>query len=291
MKKIKLIYNPFSGEGIILKYLDRIIEIFQLENIVVVPFRISKTQPLDMAFEDIDSSYDYIIGAGGDGTINRIVNIMKNKDIQLPLGILPLGTANDFAKYIGMTGDIEEDCKIIIGGKRNKVDLGRVNDKYFINVFSFGMFTDISQKTPTIQKNLLGKLAYYVNGVKELPNFKKVDCRITTEQEEYQGSAVVVLVFNGRTAGNLNLSYKSEINDGILDIIVLRGENLRKTIVSLIEFLQGKHLEKNNDFVHLSGTKIRIETEEIINTDIDGEKGPELPVDIVCEKDNIEIIY
>lgn len=294
MKKIKLIYNPFSGEGKILKYLDKIIKIFQDNGYNIIPFRISKDINLQEAFYDISiSDYSFIIGAGGDGTINKIINLMIKLNINLPLGILPIGTANDFAKLIQMPDNIEDACLKIINGTSNEIDLGKVNDKYFINVFSFGAFTDISQKTPTIQKNMLGKLAYYVNGVKELPALKFLDIELVGKDFSYFGPALIVFVFNGQTAGNINIAYKSKIDDGLLDIIIVKKDNLKNTFSSILDFLRGEHLENSADFIHLQSSSFSINCKQIdeVTTDIDGESGPSFPLTISCLPQKFKVIY
>lgn len=292
MIKIKLIYNPFSGEAVITKNLDTIIGKYQAKGYTIVPFRISTEQNLEDAFLDIDSSYHHILGAGGDGTINQIINIMKKKNLDIPLAILPVGTANDFAKYIGMPADIGSACDKILAGKIQEIDLGKANDKYFINVFSFGLFTDVSHKTPTHLKNTIGKLAYYLNGIKELPSFKKLDIKVTSDEFFYEGNALIFFTFNGRTAGNINISYKSEINDGLLDVIIVKGENIRSTLSSLLAFLKLEHLEKPKDIIHFTTSDFTVEySNSSLESDIDGEVGPTSPIHISCIENGLKMIY
>lgn len=292
MKKVKFIYNPFSGEAVVTKNLDTIIGKYQAKGYTIVPFRISTEQNLEDAFLDIDSSYHHILGAGGDGTINQIINIMKKKNLDIPLAILPVGTANDFAKYIGMPADIGSACDKILAGKIQEIDLGKANDKYFINVFSFGLFTDVSHKTPTHLKNTIGKLAYYLNGIKELPSFKKLDIRVTSDEFFYEGNALIFFTFNGRTAGNINISYKSEINDGLLDVIIVKGENIRSTLSSLLAFLKLEHLEKPKDIIHFTTSDFTVEySDSSLESDIDGELGPTSPIHISCIENGLKMIY
>lgn len=292
MKKVKFIYNPFSGEGIVTKNLDTIISKYQSKGYTIIPFRISTEQSLEEAFSDIDNSYHHILGAGGDGTINQIINLMKKNSLDIPLAILPVGTANDFAKYIGMSADIGESCDKILSGEIKEIDLGKANDRYFINVFSFGLFTDISQKTPTHLKNTLGKLAYYLNGIKELPSFRKLDIKVTSDEFSYEGNALIFFTFNGRTAGNINISYKSEINDGLLDVIIVKGDNIRSTMLSLFEFLRLEHLEKPKDIIHFKTSDFTVEySDSNLNSDIDGEVGPTSPIHITCVENGLKIIY
>lgn len=292
MKKVKFIYNPFSGEAVITKNLDTIIGKYQAKGYTIVPFRISTEQSLEDAFLDIDSSYHHILGAGGDGTINQIINIMKKKNLDIPLAILPVGTANDFAKYIEMPADIGSACDKILAGKIQEIDLGKANDKYFINVFSFGLFTDVSHKTPTHLKNTIGKLAYYLNGIKELPSFKKLDIKVTSDEFFYEGNALIFFTFNGRTAGNINISYKSEINDGLLDVIIVKGENIRSTLSSLLAFLKLEHLEKPKDIIHFTTSDFTVEySDSSLESDIDGEVGPTSPIHISCIENGLKMIY
>lgn len=292
MKKVKFIYNPFSGENTILGHLDNIIYLYQLKGMQIVPFRISIETPLETAFSDIDNSYDHILAAGGDGTINQVVNLMKKNNLDIPLAILPVGTANDFAKYIGMTSDVEENCKKILAGSPKAVDLGLVNDKYFINVFSYGLFADISQKTPTHLKNTLGKLAYYFNGIKELPAFKKMDITVDSAEFNYSGSALIFFAFNGRTAGNINIAYKSEIDDGLLDVVIIKGDTISSTLSSLFQFFKGEHLENPSGLIHFKSASLRVSCNDTaIHTDVDGEPGPDFPLEISCIASGLKLIY
>src|SRR3712207_5693470 len=213
MGKVKFIYNPYSGEGKILSNIDNVIAIHQKYNHTIIPFRINKDDNLEKAFLDIDESYSYILVSGGDGTVDNVVNCMKKLDINIPIAILPMGTANDFSRFIGMPDDIEKCCEQILNSKPRKIDIGKINDKYFINVASTGLFTDISQKTDINLKNTIGKLAYYVKGIEQLPNFRKLKINVQSNIENYDGDMYLMLVFNGQTAGNFNLAYKSEIED------------------------------------------------------------------------------
>ena len=108
MKKVKFIYNPNSGERKISQELDKIIEIYQQYNYTVVPFRLCKNIPIKDAFFDMELDYDHILISGGDGTVDLIVNTMKELDINIPIGILPCGTANDFAKAVNLSFNPKE---------------------------------------------------------------------------------------------------------------------------------------------------------------------------------------
>lgn len=167
MKKVKFIYNPNSGEKKLAGKLDSIIRIYQKNGYTVIPYRLDYDIPVSASFKDLDESYDHVVFSGGDGTIDLMVNELKRQNINIPVGIIPSGTANDFANALGLEHDPEEAVKKIISSRPKKIDLGKVNNKYFVNVASAGMFTDVSQKINNDIKNSFGRITYYIRELKK----------------------------------------------------------------------------------------------------------------------------
>ncbi|BAH08220.1 YegS/Rv2252/BmrU family lipid kinase [Clostridium kluyveri] len=290
MNKVKFIYNPYSGEKTIVYNIENVIRIHQKYGYQIIPFRVSFEFDMKEAFKDIDKSYKYILVAGGDGTVDTAVNHMKRLNINIPIAILPVGTANDFAKFIGMSENIEEACEQIVNSIPKKLDLGKVNDKYFINVASTGLFTDVSQKTDVNLKNTIGKLAYYVKGLEQLTNLRKLKVRVKSENAVFDGNMYLMLIFNGQTAGNLKFAYKAEIDDGLLDIIIIKAGMIKDTIALFIKMLRGDHLENTSGLLYFKSNKIEIYCDEGIVTDIDGERGPDFPLMVECIKGGLEVL-
>lgn len=290
MNKVKFIYNPYSGENLILHEIDKVIMIHQKSGYTIIPFRISFDSDISQAFEDIETGYSYILVAGGDGTVDMVVNYIKSKDIDIPIAILPTGTANDFAKVIGMPADVEEACNQILKSKLKKLDIGRINDKYFVNVASAGLFTDVSQKTDVNMKNTIGKLAYYLKGIEQLPNFRSLKVKVKSREVEFEGEIYLMLIFNGQTAGNLKLAYKASVDDGMLDVIIIKAVMIKDIVALFIKMLRGEHLEGQNGLIYFKTNKLEIECIEGIVTDIDGEKGPDFPLTVECIKEGIKVL-
>ena len=292
MRKAKFIYNPNSGEKSIVNNLDFIINVYQMYDITLVPYRINKNECIDKAFLDIDDTYEHVLLAGGDGTIDIIINTMKRLNIDLPVGILPVGTANDFAHSLGLSFDIKQALENIINSKPKAFDIGKINDKYFINVASSGMFTDVSQKINPDFKNYMGKVAYYITGIEQALHLRAFNIKVKSEEVEYKGKMYLMLVFNGKTAGNLNLAYKAELDDGYLDVIIFKDMPIPKSIPIFINVLRGEHLENVNDedILYFKTKEIYIECLDELITDIDGEKGPDFPLDIKCIEGGLEIL-
>ena len=288
--KVKFIYNPYSGENLILSKLDKVISLHQEAGYTIVPYRITAGEDVGVALNDIkDGNYKYILIAGGDGTVDSVVNAMAKNGISLPIGILPVGTANDFSKFLGMPSDVEEACKQILSSEVKSVDLGSINDKYFVNVASTGLFTDVSQKTDVNLKNTIGKLAYYLKGLEELPNFRKLHVNILSKEEEFDGEMYLLLVFNGATAGNFNLATRADACDGLLDIIMFKAVQIYELLPLFIKVLKGEHLDSNK-VLYFKTDYLKVECHEDIVTDIDGEKGPDFPLEIKCIKGGLKIL-
>ncbi|WP_297136587.1 YegS/Rv2252/BmrU family lipid kinase [Terrisporobacter sp.] len=292
MKKVKFIYNPNSGERKVAHELDKIVEIYQENNYTVVPFRLCKSQPISNAFEDINENYDHILISGGDGTIDLIVNAMKQLNINIPIGILPSGTANDFAKAVNLSFDIRNCIYKIIKSKPKMIDIGKINDKYFINVASAGMFTDVSQKINPEIKNSIGKVSYYLKGIEEALYMRKFYIEVSSKEVSYKGDMYLMLIFNGKTAGNINLAYKAKVDDGLLDVIIVKNVLLPNMLPLLISILKGEHLENYNEdeILYFKTNKLKIDCKDNLITDIDGEKGPDFPLEIECIEEGIELL-
>lgn len=289
MKKVRFIYNPYSGENGIIDEIDNVIKLHQEVGMTIVPYRIQKGRELSEALDIVDDTYAYILIAGGDGTVDSVVNAMKTRNINIPIGILPVGTANDFGTFLGMPSDIEAACKQILSSKPRKVDIGKINDKYFVNVASTGLFTDVSQKTDVNLKNTIGKLAYYLKGLEELPNFKKLKIKISSEECTYDGEMFLILVFNGKTAGTFNLATEADVFDGRLDVIIFKAVPIIELLPLFIKLLKGEHLDSDK-VVYFKTKSVLIESDEDIVTDIDGEKGPDFPLKVQCIEEGIEVL-
>lgn len=292
MKNVVFIYNPNSGERLILEYLDSIVNTYQKAGFLVTSIRISREigfKPLIQLSQEL-SEIDHILLAGGDGTLNRLVNFMIRHKIDIPIAILPTGTANDFAMMLGMPRGVASGIKAIIGGTVKRVDIGRAAGRYFVNVFSSGLFTDISQKTPTMLKNTFGRVAYYFGSIGELPNFKKLNISVQSDELSYTGQCLLFMVFNGRTAGNFPLAVSSDTADGLLDVFIIKGSNIALTIHTLFHFLLQRGSNYPDDVVYFQTNKLSVQMNPCAPTDIDGESGGDFPMDIECVPQAIRVI-
>lgn len=293
MKKVKFIYNPKAGATAITDWLDRIIALYQARGMTIVPFRLDFKTPTDDILADVDASYDHILVAGGDGTVNFVVNMMKRHALDIPVAVLPSGTANDFAKAFRMPEDIEEAVCAILDGEVRPVDVGVVNGIYFVNICSCGLFTSVSQNTPTPMKNAFGMLAYIAGGALDLANYHKIKLKIASDGGDFEGDALILLIFNGRTAGNIKLARMSELDDGLLDVLIIKGDNPLEAFNAALLHVSGiiKNRSKlPREMVHIKCSRLTAHAESRETTDIDGQPGPDLPLDVWCDKGGLQLI-
>jgi len=285
MKKIQLIYNPYAGAREFPYLLDYTIKIFQEKGHEVNIYRTNSRDDFKnfIAREDCQD-YEGIIIAGGDGSVNLAVNTLLNEKRDIPLGIIPAGTANDFASHLGIPMDLSEAIKSLSNLSIRQVDVGLVNNQFFINVCSGGLLTNISQKVDLGLKNNLGKIAYYLKGMQELPHFKSMKLKIESQEVNITEDFYLFLVLNGSGAGGFTkLGGGASVDDGKLDFVGLKAMNMTQLPLLFSKILLGEHI-KDKRVIYFQTEALRIENlgDETSNltTDVDGEKGPQYPLNI-----------
>ena len=283
MKRVLLIYNPNAGNGDIKNHLDEIIGTFADAGTMVIPLRLGSGIDLDRVLSEPEvSGFQKIIAAGGDGTVNFIVNEMIRRGIKIPLAIFPTGTANDLSGSLGIPQTITGMVGIALKDNYIKADVGKAGDRYFINVLAIGMLVDVSQRTDPAVKHTLGLGAYYLRSIAEIPFARASRIKITCEECELDEKMSAVLVMNGRAAGGFKaVAPYSDPGDGLFDVLVVRELILPTMLPALLSVLTGHHTNDKR-FEYFRTARLHIESSEgkEIGTDVDGEKGDPLPLDV-----------
>lgn len=273
--KTLLLYNTASGRGRINNRVSEITALFSKAGYDVTPQKIVFSKNPFEGYEHID----LVVICGGDGTINFVINALKEKNLDPEIGIIPVGTANDFAYALGIKSDITGAAQQIINGKVRRVDCGKVNDKYFVNVLSFGVLTTTSQQTSDKEKHIIGRLAYLRTGFVDLLNMHSIPLSIKCNGEEHKFEAVMFLAFNGNSAGQFKLAPKASVDDGKFDILILDYDNKAKTFWNMVSYLIN-HASRAVHHFRTDKVELNCHTDE--RTDIDGQPGPKMPLSIEC---------
>lgn len=286
MKKLKLFYNPNSGNKLFKNKLDKIVEKMQGYDYEVSLFRSCNIGDIDEYFKSHDlNEYDAIGVSGGDGTINIVVNaIMHNNYNHIPLAIFPSGTANDFANHLGIKDDALKCCDLIGQGKTVAVDLGLANDMYFVNVCAGGLFSNVSFEIDKNLKKAFGVFAYYAKSMEQLYSFKPINMRISGSRFIYTGGISLFLVLNSTGTGGIpNISPDASVSDGLLDVVAFVHPQVTEVPKMILSFIKGE-LKDNENVIFFRDNNIKIENldkeQRFKVTDLDGEIGPEMPIEI-----------
>lgn len=213
---------------------------------------------------------DTIIAGGGDGTINEVASaLMALAGSSRPsLGILPLGTANDFATSCSIPLQIENALQLAVKGRAVAIDLAQVNNKhYFINMATGGFGTRITTETPEKLKAVLGGASYFIHGLMRMDTIKADSCEIRGPDFEWSGDALVIGIGNGRQAGGGQpLCPDALINDGLLQLRLLIAEELLPALLTSV--FSG---EKNKNVIETTLPWLEITAPHDMTFNLDGE--------------------
>lgn len=229
------------------------------------------------AADAVERGFDVIIAAGGDGTLYEVINGMAEKPNRPPLGIIPLGTTNDFARAMAIPKNWESACDIITRGYERVIDLGKANQRYFINIAGGGSLTELTYEVPSKLKTMLGQLAYYMKGLEKLPRLRPIELYIRADGREMHEEVMIFLISNTNSvAGFEKLLPDASIDDGLLDVIIVKKCNLVELIRVVTLALRGEHLNDPN-LIHFQTKHIQVTSPDYTQLNLDGEFGGTLP--------------
>lgn len=218
----------------------------------------------------VASKAKLIIVGGGDGTISDAVDHLVG--VKMEIGILPLGTTNNFARSIGMPESIDECIATIKQAKAKKVDLGKIEDEYFTNAATIGVSANIAANVTNKQKKYLGRLAYGVVGIKELLRHKPFYVRITDENANMEMSLEThqLVIANGRYHAGKAIATDASLTSRELVIFALGGRSKLSFLFRMIDFYSGRR-KSIRHHSYILGRSVRIETEPGQKVELDGE--------------------
>ena len=215
---------------------------------------------------------DLLIAAGGDGTLNEVVHgLMDLSSAARPvLGVVPLGTANDFATGCGIPREPEKALALCMEGNASRIDVGKANDHWFLNVASVGFGAEVTASTSPELKRLLGPVAYAVMGAILAINVHQYHGRLILPDRQITGSGPVAIVGNGRqTGGGVQVAPRACLNDGLLDVLVVRHIPATALLTAARELQQ---LSPNGEYISYWQTPwVEVYPDEAIPVNLDGE--------------------
>lgn len=279
IKRARLIYNPTSGREEMKRRLPDILQRLEQGGIETsCHATIGEGDATMAAAEAADRGYDMIIAAGGDGTLYEVINGLANKPNIPPLGILPVGTTNDFARATGIPKHWEYACDLIIQQYTRPIDVGKANDRYFINIAGGGSLTELTYDVPSKLKTMVGQLAYYMKGMEKMTRLRPTELKFEAAGVgEFHDEFMMFLICNSNSVGGFErLAPDSLLDDGLLDVLLIRKCNLPEFIKLVTLALRGEHLNDPH-VIHFRTNELKVTTPDYVQINLDGEYGGVLP--------------
>lgn len=269
------IFNLHAGKGLVKRNLPDIIDIFcKAGHGVTVYSTKCAGDAVSVVANLPEETYDRIICAGGDGTLDEVVAGNKQRNEQLPIGYIPAGSTNDFASSLGLPKKLTDAARIAIGDNLFKCDLGTFNSKSFVYIAAFGLFTDVSYETPQDIKNILGHAAYILEGLKRLQDVKTYKMKLTCNGKSIEREFMYGMVSNSVSVGGFkNITGKNiDLGDGLFEVTLISKPANPLEFNELVNALFNRDIHAKG-LVTFKTSHIEIESDEEISWTLDGEFG------------------
>jgi diacylglycerol kinase (ATP) len=290
LKRARIIYNPSSGRELFKRELPEVL--VKLEKAGYETSCHETTGKGDAEAEAILAStrgYEIVIAAGGDGTINEVINGLANSLIRPKLGVIPVGTSNDFARALHIPRIVDKAVNIIVEGNIIPVDIGKMNSRYFMNIAGGGHLTELSYGVPSKLKTGLGQLAYYLKGIEMIPSLKSTEVTIEYDGKIFEGDIMLFLVANTNSVGGFEtLAPDSNVQDGKFSLLILKKTHLPDLIRIATLAIRGEHINDPN-IIYEKASTIRVVAKNRMQINLDGEYGGDAPAKFVNLQRHIEI--
>ncbi len=293
------IINPTSGMQNVQRVAHQLEQKLLLENLVssvTVTYTTGKNDAAQKCAALRPGEFDFLVAVGGDGTVNEVVNGIIAGQCNIPLVIIPAGTCNDFATSAGLPKTADGLLEMIRNFHVIPVDVGKINDNYFLNVAAGGLLSEIAHRVSIDSKTALGRLAYLLEGAKEITNLRldTVPLKI-----EYDGNEMILDVFlfviaNSKSVGGFrNIAVNATINDGLLDLCILKKIDPLDVIPVAAQIQRGNHINNKKSVCYLQAKKFVISClhpDARFPLDFDGEKGGEFPIVVEAVPQALQLV-
>lgn len=278
MSKVMIIINPSSGRekaGKILPKAEKALG--DIYDEVSVRQTEGEGDATDFAKEACEERFDAVISMGGDGTVNEIVNGLGEQQHRPIFGIIPLGTVNDFARSLGIPLNPNTAIEILKDMHIKESDIGKINDRYFMNVLAVGAIAEATYNVSVDQKTRLGSFAYFIEGAKAMIKKNPFPLTVEHDQGSWMGEAhLLIATMTNSVGGFEQLAPEAEVNDGKLHTFIIKDLSL-PFIVKIIPSLMKGEIKGHDEIEYIQTSKLNLSTTDELAVNIDGDEGLPLP--------------
>ncbi len=270
------IMNPKAGRTTLKNSLVDVLEVFCNNDYDVRTYLTKSADDAERVVAEEGAGYDVIVCAGGDGTLGNTVAGFMKSGLKVPLGYIPCGSTNDFARSMEIPMTAVEAAEMVVKAEPFSIDIGSLNDKYFVYVAAFGVFSDTSYATPQNMKNILGHAAYVLQGIKSIANIPSYKMKVTIDGETQEGEFIFGMVSNSVSVGGFkSITRKGvEFDDGLFEGVLIRKMKTPADLERVIRaLLTGDISEKS--MISFRARDVLFEAEDPVAWTCDGEFGGE----------------
>ena len=274
MKKMLLVFNPKAGRREFTRKLYQTVNLFTRAGYELVVYPTGKNGDAFSLISERGPDFDIIVCSGGDGIVNEAVNAYMSGKTFPPLAYIPSGTTNDLAVALGLPLNIMGAAKAVLDGSPRMFDIGKFGDKYFSYVAAFGLFTEATYTTDQNAKNMFGRIAYLLEGIKQLANIRKFECSIAIDGETIAGNFILGIITNSSSVGGFRVQSdgNSSMDDGLFETIFVRSPDNSAKQSELMTALSGPPVPSEM-IIQRSAKRVVVTSAQPINWTLDGEYG------------------
>ena len=273
-KKLLFIYNPKSGKAQIKNRLSDILDLFVKKGYLVTVYPNQRRKDAVKAAMELGGVYDRIVCSGGDGTLDEVITGLMQGGHQVPVGYIPAGSTNDFGNSLGIPKDMLQAAGTAVTGKEFACDMGTFNDSIFVYIAAFGIFTDVSYETKQEMKNVLGHVAYLLEGMKRIPAIKTYEMAFFYDDIRIEGEFLFGMITNSVSVGGFKrITGKNVVlDDGVFEVTLIKKPSNAIELNRIITALMNKDIDSECMYCFRTG-HLSIETDQDVPWTLDGEYG------------------
>lgn len=273
-KKMLFVYNPKAGKAKIRNKLADILDVFAEGGYEVTVYPTGKQGDATEIVECRKPIYDLIVCSGGDGTLDEVVTGMMHSSFHTPIGYIPAGSTNDFGGSLNLPKNMVSAARKIVGGRNFPCDIGAFNNDVFVYIAAFGIFTEVSYETDQDIKNVLGHMAYVLEGMKRLSTVRSYHMKVTCEDRVIEDDFIFGMITNSVSVGGFkNITGKHvKLDDGVFEVTLIRAPGNPVELNQIMLSLLNRDIDTNLMYCFRTAD-LRLESQEDVAWTLDGENG------------------
>ena len=278
MKRLLFIYNPNAGKGLLKPKLSDIFDIFVKAGYEVTVYPTQKYRDGYKKVANFTGEYDLLVCSGGDGTLDEVVTGMIRSGFRTPIGYIPAGSTNDFGGSLSLPKNMVQAAEVVVNGWDFACDIGSFScndvDDVFVYIAAFGIFTDVSYETAQDMKNVLGHMAYLLEGMKRLSSIRSYHVKVSWEDNEVEDDFVFGMVTNSTSVGGFkNITGKNvRMDDGVFEVTLIKSPRSPVELNNIMVSLLNRDIDTNSIYSFRTA-ELTLESEEPLAWTLDGENG------------------